>query len=216
MRYEGMIYRPPSEARSLILQVTVGCAHNSCTFCSMYKEKRFHVRKKEEIFRDLDEASEKYGDLPLRVFLADGDAMVLPAKELLEILSHIRKKFPYVERVTSYGTAQDILQKTSGELAALRSAGLEMIYLGAESGDDEVLRSVHKGVTVDELTEAGRKLKESGIALSLTLISGLGGRARHCQLFLLPCSFSVGVATTDIHTDENSTILYLHKIICAR
>lgn len=178
MRYEGMIYRPPSEARSLIIQVTVGCAHNRCTFCSMYKDKQFHVRKKEEIFKDLDECAKRYGDMPLRIFLADGDALVLRTEELLDILRYIRRKFPYAKRITAYGTARDVLRKRCEELAQLKAAGLEMIYMGAESGDEEILRAVKKGVTCAEMIQAGQKLKESGIALSLTLISGLGGRAR--------------------------------------
>lgn len=178
MRYEGMIYRPPSEARSLILQVTVGCSHNTCTFCNMYKEKKFRIRKKEEIFEDLEEESKKYGDLPLRVFLADGDALVLPTADLLDILHFILEKFPNAQRITSYGTAQDVLRKSDEELSALKDAGLEMIYMGAESGDEEVLREIQKDVTCQELIAAGQKLKKSGIALSLTLISGLGGRAR--------------------------------------
>ena len=119
MRYEGMIYRPPSEARSLILQVTVGCSHNTCTFCSMYKEKQFRIRKKEEIFADLEEESKKYGNLPLRVFLADGDALVLSTADLLDILHFIAEKFPNAQRITSYGTAQDVLRKSDEELAAL-------------------------------------------------------------------------------------------------
>lgn len=178
MRYEGMVYRPPSEARSLIIQVTIGCAHNTCTFCSMYKEKNFRVRSLEEIFQDLDDACQVYGNQIRRIFLADGDALVLETEKLLQILAYIQKKFPYAERVTSYGTAQDILRKSVEELRQLREAGLEMIYMGAESGDEEILKAIRKDVSCAEMTEAAAKLKESGIALSVTFISGLGGRAR--------------------------------------
>ena len=178
MQYEGDVYRPPSEARSLIIQVTIGCAHNTCTFCTMYKAKNFRIRGQEEIFADLDEMSDCYGDLPLRIFLADGDALVLPTDRLLAILEHIKERFPKAERVTSYATAHDILRKSVEELRLLREAGLSMVYVGAESGDPEVLKAIHKGVTVEEFIEAADKLKAAGIALSLTFISGLGGKER--------------------------------------
>ncbi len=178
MEYEGMVYRPPSEARSLIIQVTIGCAHNKCTFCTMYKEKQFRVRKMEEIFRDLDEMAGYYGDVPIRIFLADGDALVLSNDKLTAILDHIHEKFSAVQRITSYATAKDVLRKSVEELKELKAKGLDMVYVGAESGDPEILKAVRKDVTCEELIEASRKLKEAGIALSLTLISGLGGRAR--------------------------------------
>lgn len=127
MTYEGIVYRPPSEARSLIIQVTIGCRHNQCTFCTMYKDKNFRVRSKEEIFRDLEEMSQLYGDLPLRIFLADGDALTLPADLLLEILDRIRQLFPFCQRVTVYGTAADVLKKSPRDLAALRKAGLGQV-----------------------------------------------------------------------------------------
>lgn len=178
MRYEGTVYRPPSEARSLIIQVTIGCSHNTCTFCTMYKDKKFRIRSKEEIFMDLDEMSSAYGELPLRIFLADGDALVLKTRDLLDILSFIRVKFPFCERVTAYATARDILRKTDEELQALKKEGLSMVYLGAESGDPVILAHVKKDVTVEEMIQAADKLKKCGIQLSLTLISGLGGKER--------------------------------------
>lgn len=178
MRYEGTVYRPPSEARSLIIQVTIGCSHNTCTFCTMYKDKKFRIRNKEEIYMDLDEMAEAYGELPLRIFLADGDALVLKNKDLLEILSFIRIKFPFCERVTAYATARDILRKTDEELLELKKTGLSMVYVGAESGDPVILAHVKKNVTVEEMIEAADKLKRCGISLSLTLISGLGGKER--------------------------------------
>lgn len=176
MEYEGTLYRPPSEAYSLIIQVTIGCAHNKCTFCNMYREKKFRVRKKEEIMRDLDECHAYYGDRVRRVFFADGDALVVNTELLLELLAYVHEKIPYVERISSYGTAKDVLRKSEEELKALADAGLELIYLGAESGDDRVLEHIHKNVTAAEIIAAGQKLKRCGLKTSVTLISGLGGR----------------------------------------
>lgn len=157
MKYEGIVYRPPSEARSLIIQVTIGCAHNGCTFCTMYKEKKFRIRSREEIFADLHGAAERYGNLPLRIFLADGDALVLPTDTLLEILNEIRRLFPYAKRVTSYATALDVLRKTPEELTLLRNAGLELVYMGAESGDPDVLLHIQKGITAEQMIGAGER-----------------------------------------------------------
>ena len=142
MEYEGTVYRPPSEARSLIIQVTVGCAHNRCTFCNMYRVKKFRVRTKEEIMKDLDECRDYYGPYVSRVFFADGDALVVKTELLLELLAYVHKNFPYVERITSYGTAKDVLAKSEEDLKALAAAGLEMVYIGAESGDDRVLAHI--------------------------------------------------------------------------
>ena len=176
MNYDGMIYRPPSEAYSLILQVTVGCAHNHCTFCTMYKEKSFHVKPLREVEEDLKEARSYYGNHSLRIFLADGDALVLSQEKLCTILRLCRQYFPKTERITSYGTAQDILRKSKEELQELHELGLDMIYLGAESGSPEILEHIHKGVTVEEYVRAAERLRGSGIRLSVTLISGLGGQ----------------------------------------
>ena len=178
MRYEGIVYRPPSEARSLIVQVTIGCAHNTCTFCNMYKAKDFRVRSMEEIMEDLKEAHNSYGAYVQKVFLADGDALVLQTEKLLEILKAVRELFPNCTRVASYGTAQDLLRKSEAELQSLQKAGLGIVYVGAESGDDEILASICKGVTAEELKAAGQKLKRCGIQTSVTLISGLGGRSK--------------------------------------
>lgn len=178
MRYEGVVYRPPSEARSLIVQVTIGCAHNTCTFCNMYKAKDFRVRKMEEIMADLQAAHDSYGAYVRRVFLADGDALVMKTEDLLTILSAVKRLFPAADRVASYGTADDILRKTEEELKQLREAGLGIVYVGAESGDNGILEYIHKGVTAEEVIAAGQKLKRCGIQTSVTLISGLGGRGR--------------------------------------
>lgn len=181
MRYQGMVYRPPSEARSLIVQVTIGCAHNACTFCTMYKDKKFRVRKKDEVLEDFRIAYDTYGDNIRRIFLADGDALIVKTADLLDILHYIKELFPSVERITSYGTPGDILRKSKDELKALAKAGLGMVYMGAESGDEVTLKDINKGVTREEIIIAGQKLKRCNIQSSITLISGLGGRARKVE-----------------------------------
>ncbi|MDO4977978.1 MAG: DUF4177 domain-containing protein [Eubacteriales bacterium] len=153
MIYEGDVYRPPSEARSLIMQITIGCANNTCTFCSMYKAKKFRIRTREEIFRDFDEMSQLYGDYPLRIFLADGDALTVPTELLLDILGYIKEHFPNCRRVTSYATAKDIIKKGKEDLERLRDAGLSMVYVGAESGDETVLKNIKKNVTCEEIID---------------------------------------------------------------
>lgn len=175
MQYEGSIYRPPSEAHSLIVQATIGCSHNRCTFCGMYKDKQFRIRPVEDVLADLTEMARLYPKAG-RIFLADGDALVLPTEKLLAILSHIRMLFPDCRRTAVYGSPRSILLKQAGELEALKSAGLGMIYLGLESGDDEVLRHIHKGMTAREIIAAGLRVKDSGIPLSVTAISGIGGK----------------------------------------
>lgn len=175
MRYEGRVFRPPSEARSLIVQATIGCAHNNCTFCSMYKEKRFRIRKLDDILEDLDSAREYYKSIK-RIFLADGDALILKTEDLLNILQHIKKIFPECERIGIYATPKDILNKNLNELKALKENGLGIMYMGIESGNDDILRRINKGVDSKTMIEAGKKAKKSGIKLSVTLISGLGGK----------------------------------------
>ena len=150
--YEGRVFRPPSEAYSLIVQVTIGCSHNKCTFCDMYKEKRFRVRKLEDVKADFDEARRMYRRVD-RIFLADGDALMCRPEHMAEILRYIKKLFPECERVTSYGSPASILCKKQEDLNLLHELGLEMIYLGLESGSDEVLRRVNKGETADEIVE---------------------------------------------------------------
>ena len=174
MRYEGSVYRPPSEAHSLIVQATVGCAHGKCTFCSMYKDKSFRARALDEVLEDFRMARAAYRKVG-RVFLADGDALALGTDVLLAILGEISALFPECERVSIYGTPRDALRKTPDELRALADAGLAIVYIGAESGDDEVLRRVGKGATADEIIEAIRKLEDAGLEASVTFISGLGG-----------------------------------------
>lgn len=175
MIYDEPLYRPPSEANSLIIQVTIGCSHNECTFCSMYKSKKFKIRSKHDIFNDLAEMS-KYYKRVNRIFLADGNALVLKTSELKDILLKIKELFPYCERVGIYSAPKDILKKTVDELKELKECGLGIAYLGVESGSDRILNSIKKGVTSDEMIEAGMRISDSGIKLSVTLISGLGGK----------------------------------------
>lgn len=174
MRYEGAVYRPPSEAYSLIVQVTVGCSHNGCTFCNMYKAKQFHIHTVEEVLEDLAEARSMYNYVD-RIFLADGDALVYKTEDLITILDAIKKLFPECHRVTSYATPRSLLIKTQEELNLVREHGLTMLYLGLESGCDDILTHVNKGHTADEIVLAGQKAKKAGFKLSVTILSGLGG-----------------------------------------
>lgn len=175
MRYEGMIYRPPSEAYSYLLRVTVGCSHNKCTFCSMYKDKNFHIRQMDEIFEDI-ELARKYYPHVRKIFLCDGDALCLSTDKLLAILGKISKTFPECERVGVYGSARDVNRKTDEELRQLKAAGMDIVYLGAESGSEKVLKAICKGATREELISAVRRIENNGIMASVTFISGLGGR----------------------------------------
>lgn len=174
MRYEGAVYRPPSEAYSLIIQVTIGCAHNECTFCTMFRDKQFRVRNIDEVMEDLEEARKTYRNVN-RIFLADGDALVLTNAKLLTILKRIEELFPECERVGIYGSPQDVLNKTPEELIELKDNGVGIIYIGAESGNDEILKTIKKGATRAEIIEAIKKIEASGIDSSVTFISGLGG-----------------------------------------
>lgn len=174
MKYEGMIYRPPSEADSLILQVTVGCSYNRCTFCSAYQGKSFRVKRFEEVKEDIDEVS-SYGAHISRVFLADGDALIIPQKGLVQILQYLRTKVKGLERVGIYANARDILKKGVEELKELKDLGVGIIYLGLESGNPEVLKRIKKNSTVELMIRAAKRVKESGIVLSVTVLLGIGG-----------------------------------------
>lgn len=176
MRYEGSIYRPPSEASSLILQATVGCSHNKCLFCTLYKGKQFRIRPLDEMIRDLEWARQHHGAEIERVFLADGDALIMETQDLLTVFDKCRELFGGLKRIGIYGSPQSILEKSSDELAALKEAGLGILYLGIESGSEAVLEKMNKGVTADQMIAAGRRVKASGIALSAMIILGLGGK----------------------------------------
>ena len=174
MRYFGSVYRPPSEARSLIVQVTYGCSHNTCAFCSMYKAKKFTLRPMEEILEDFRLARQAYSKVG-RIFLADGDALIRPAADLERILEEIAELFPECERVTCYASPSSIHKRTPEELKRLRERNLTMVYMGLESGCDEVLKRMRKGHTAADIVAAGQKINAAGIDLSVTAISGLGG-----------------------------------------
>ncbi len=164
MRYEGDIYRPPSEAYSLLVQVTIGCTHNKCTFCKMYKDKKFRVRSLDEVLEDLAWARKQYRRVE-RMFLCDGDALALSNNRLMPILQYISENFPECQRVTVYGRATDVLKKTDEEMRELYEAGLTMVYIGAESGSDKVLKDVCKGETrrqLDRRSEEDRGLRDAG------------------------------------------------------
>lgn len=173
MKYDGAIIRPPSEAHSLLLQVTVGCSHNKCTFCPAYKEKKFRIKTDAEIEEDILEASH-YGRID-KVFLCDGDALIIPQERLERILLSIRKKIRGLDRIGVYANAKSILRKSPAELARLRDMGLGIIYFGVESGNDEVLLNIRKGADRAKLAEAGKRVKESGIPLSVTVLLGIAG-----------------------------------------
>jgi len=174
VKYEGMIYRPPSEAESLILQVTVGCSYNRCTFCSAYQGKSFRIKSFEEVKEDIDEVS-SYGARIPRVFLADGDALIIPQKGLVQILQYLKMKLKGLERVGIYANARDILKKEVEELKELKDLGVGIIYLGLESGNPEVLKRIKKNATTDLMIRAAKRVKESGIVLSVTVLLGIGG-----------------------------------------
>jgi radical SAM superfamily enzyme YgiQ (UPF0313 family) len=189
MRYEGNIFRPFSEANSYLLQVTIGCSHNACTFCGMYKDKRYRVRDLEEIRADIRMAGERLGDVE-KVFLCDGDAIAVDTPILLEILSELKKTFRSLRHVGSYVGPQSTLAKGADELKALRAAGLSKAYLGVETGDDALLAQVKKGVTAAEMLAAGRALIDAGMNLSSMVLLGLAGRG--------PRSIEHAVATARI------------------
>ncbi len=178
IRYVEPVFRPPSEADSLILPVTDGCSWNKCTFCEMYTapQKAFRARSEDEVLESIRQTGARYGHRIRRIFLADGDALVLPTRRLLNILETIRREMPAVRRVSSYCLARNLAKKTVEELRALREAGLSLAYLGAESGDDVVLTRVNKGETFDSTCEALDKLGAAGITRSVMILNGLGGQ----------------------------------------
>jgi radical SAM superfamily enzyme YgiQ (UPF0313 family) len=173
MEYEGIVIRPPSEADSLILQVSLGCSHNKCTFCPTYKGRRFRIKDLARIKEEIDEMA-GYGPFP-RVFLADGDALIIPQPKLLAIFDYLNEKISGLRRVGIYGNAKSILRKSVEELKELRDRKLGIVYLGVETGDPALLEKIRKGATYDQLVEAGRRVKEAGIRLSVTVLLGLAG-----------------------------------------
>lgn len=170
-----MVYRPPSEAYSLIVQVTIGCSQNDCIFCNMYKEKNFRMRKIDEVLQDFSMARQTYHNVG-KIFLADGDALIYKMDYLEAILTFIKENFPECHQITSYASPRSVLLKRPEELKKLRELGLSMVYMGLESGNEEVLAFMKKGATPNEMVEAAQKIHHAGIRLSVTAISGLGGQ----------------------------------------
>jgi len=175
MQYNMPLYRPPSEAHSLIIQATYGCSANSCEFCLMYKGKKFTIRRVEDIKKDIDWAKSEVGSAQ-RVFLADGDALVMRTSQLIEVLDYLYESFPRLERVTSYANPLNLTVKSQEELDSIRKAGLTMLYYGVESGDPEVLKKVKKKGDPDTMVEGVTKAHEAGFEISVTVLLGLAGK----------------------------------------
>ena len=183
MRYHGTVIRPPSEARSYLLQVTLGCSHNRCTFCGTYPDKPFRARPEDEVLEDVALAGVQLPDTR-RVFLCDGNALVLSTGRLVRVLDALASSFPLLSRVGIYANARDLLCKSDADLVTLREKKLQIVYLGLESGSDEVLRRIDKGATAAEMVEAVRKAKRAGIRVSVIALLGIGGAdlsAEHAQ-----------------------------------
>ena len=178
LEYDMPLYRPPVEAWSLILQPTIGCPHNKCTFCFAYKSKRFRIKKMEEIKADIAEALRYYGPDVTHVFLADGNTIAMRTAQQLEMLGNIKKAFPHVVQISSYAGAKFVLLKSKEELESIRRAGLTKVYMGVESGDPVIVERICKGITIDDTAAACARLKEAGFMLSATIVQGLGGKER--------------------------------------
>ena len=177
MHYEGNCIRPPPEAYSILLQVTLGCSHNKCTFCGTYKDKRFGIKDNDIILNDILFAS-KYMKGQDQVFLMDGDALIIPQKRLMWILERIKEHLPWVKRIGAYANTKSIRKKSLQELTELRENGLGMIYLGVETGDDEIRKKISKGTSAKQCLEMGKRVKDAGIQLTVTLLLGIGGKEK--------------------------------------
>ncbi|MBU1193263.1 MAG: radical SAM protein [Proteobacteria bacterium] len=177
MHYEGMIIRPPSEANSILLQVTLGCSHNKCTFCGTFRQKRFNIKKDDIIFEDI-EFARQYCRRQNRLFLCDGDALIVPQQRLVKILNRIRDRLPWVDRVGLYANTKGISMKTDEQLKELYDLGVKIAYMGLETGDDKVLKDIRKGATAEKMITMGKKIKASGIKLSVTVLVGIAGKQR--------------------------------------
>lgn len=182
MHYQGNIIRPPSEADSIILQATVGCSHNRCTFCGAYRdpEQKFQIKDERIVAEDIAFAA-RWCRRQQTVFLADGDALVIPQQRLHKLCANIRVSLPWVRRISLYANCRTILSRSPEQLAELKAAGLGRIYMGLESGHAETLLAIRKGATADEMTAAGRRVREAGIFLSVTCLLGIAGRQHSCH-----------------------------------
>ncbi|KPK54890.1 MAG: hypothetical protein AMJ63_01660 [Myxococcales bacterium SG8_38_1] len=178
MRYEGQIYRPPSEADAYILQATIGCSWNHCTYCDMYREKSFRVRALDETLQDVRSAGEAFGERVRKVFVADGDALVLDLEHWETILNAIRAAFPQVKRVSAYATAMNVNEKSPEDLRRLRELGLSLLYMGPETGDEVTFKRIAKGSNFDEHVEAARRAHDAGMKVSAIFLLGAGGTER--------------------------------------
>lgn len=178
MRYEGNIFRPPSEAESYILQATIGCSWNKCVYCAMYRDKEFRVRDLKETLEDLGMAATRYADRIDKVFVADGDALILTMNEWRPILKQARAALPLLKQVSCYAMASNILEKTDAELKELRELGLNLLYIGPESGDDKTLKRIAKGSTHAHHVEAAQKAHAAGMRISVIAMLGIGGIER--------------------------------------
>jgi radical SAM superfamily enzyme YgiQ (UPF0313 family) len=175
MRYEGKIYRPPSEADALILQATIGCSWNHCTYCDMYREKRFRVRDPAETLADLEAAARRFGDRVEKLFVADGDALVMPTEVWLPLLDRARSLFPRLRRVSCYAMARNVIEKGAADLGKLRAAGLSLLYVGPESGDDVTLKRIAKGDDAAAHVEAADLARAAGMEMSVIALLGIAG-----------------------------------------
>jgi radical SAM superfamily enzyme YgiQ (UPF0313 family) len=181
LTYDHPLFRPPSEARSLIFQITIGCSRNLCTFCGMYKGKRFRIKSTKEVIKEIDSLASPLRAGVDRIFLADGDALVYPFAGLVEILDHLAATFPHLNRIGAYASPQSLTTKSLDELRTLREKKLRIIYFGLESGDDETLAAVNKGFTSAGMEREALKAREAGMKLSVTAILGLAGRDRSLE-----------------------------------
>lgn len=172
--YTMPLFRPPSESRSLIIQITEGCSHNKCRFCYMYKSKKFRLKSQDELIKHIQELKSYYY-APERIFLADGNVLCLETEKLISLINYIKSEFPSVQRISSYSGPLDLIRKTLEELKLIHEAGLELLYMGVESGSDKVLSMMQKGVNQEQMIEAGQKAIKAGFKFSCMIISGLGG-----------------------------------------
>jgi radical SAM superfamily enzyme YgiQ (UPF0313 family) len=177
MHYEGMMIRPPSEANSILLQVTLGCSHNKCTFCGTFRDKRFDIKKDDIIFEDI-EFARQHCRRQNRLFICDGDAMIVPQKRLVKILKQIRNRLPWVERIGLYANTKGIGMKSDEQLKELKELGVKLVYMGLESGDDQILKEIRKGADSAKMIKMGKRVKKAGMKLSVTVLVGLGGKKR--------------------------------------